>query len=487
MKKLFFIAAAGLLVTTGCNKFEDMNVSPTLLTSASTKGLLTNSQQALSDLMLGNTASSRLPALYIQHLSEGPYPGPSLYNDRNLSFSSWYTGPLYDLQTIINYNNEGNKAAIGNGAKDNQLAVARILKAFYFLNLTDRYGDIPYSKALKGSEAFSPEYDNQQAIYTDLFKELTEAQAQIKTGENKVVGDVLLGGDMAGWKRFANTLRMIMALRLSKADAAKGKTEYAAAVAAGVISSNAQNISYKFLGDDPNNYNPWYNNYSISNRNDYAISKTMTDYMLPKNDPRLPVYAEVLAGNEVKGLPFGRNVAVPIPAAYSRIGKYFGGPDLAGSGKGAPAVLLSYAQVLFMQAEAAKLGYTTGGDAAAETFYKDAIKASWEQFGVFNQTAYDTYLALPQVAYTAASGHERIMTEKWVHAYLNHSWEAWNDWRRTGFPVLTPAVDAVDARGIPLRVGYPANESTLNGTNYNAAVGRLGGKDDNYGKMWWLK
>ena len=70
-------------------------------------------------------------------------------------------------------------------------------------------------------------------------------------------------------------------------------------------------------------------------------------------------------------------------------------------------------------------------------------------------------------------------------AYL-HCWEVWNDWRRTGFPVLTPAVDAVDARGIPYRIGYPANESTLNGANYTAAVGLLG-TDDNYAKMWWAK
>ena len=78
------------------------------------------------------------------------------------------------------------------------------------------------------------------------------------------------------------------------------------------------------------------------------------------------------------------------------------------------------------------------------------------------------------------------MTEKWVHAYLN-SWEAWNDWRRTGFPTLTPAQDAVDSRGIPLRIGYPTTESSLNGTNYKAAVANLGGTDDNYAKMWWLK
>src|SRR5688572_26969082 len=112
MKKIFLLIAVAFIFS-NCNKFKDINVSPTVLTAASTKGLFTNSMQALSDLMLGNTAASRLPALFVQHLAEGPYPGPSLYNDRNLSFSTWYTGPLYDLQTIINYNNEGNAAAIG--------------------------------------------------------------------------------------------------------------------------------------------------------------------------------------------------------------------------------------------------------------------------------------------------------------------------------------------------------------------------------------
>lgn len=462
-----------------CNKFDNTNVSPTQLTVAATNALLTNAQQAMSGLTLGNAASARLAAMYVQQLSEGPYPGPSLYSDRNLSFSAWYTGPLYDLQTIINYNNAGNPAAAGNGSKDNQIAAARILKAYYFLLLTDRWGDVPYSQALKASEAYSPAYDKQQDIYTSLFKELTEAVAQIKENETPVAGDVMFNGNMAAWKRFANTTRMAMALRLSKVDATKGKAEYAAAVSAGVITSNAQNIAYKFIDGDPNNSNPWYNNYTISNRNDYAISTVMTNYMEPKNDPRLPIYGEVLASGKVRGLPYGRNAAINIPGAYSRIGDYF-------RKQGSSLPIYNYAQVLFMQAEAAKLGYVAGGDTEAESKYKEAIKASWQQYGVFDQAKYDAYIALPEIAYASATGHKQIMTEKWVHMYLN-AWETWSDWRRTGFPVLTPATDAVDARGIPLRLGYPPTESALNGDNYKAAVTAMGGTDDNYAKMWWLK
>src|SRR4030095_2731754 len=135
MKKIIMLITIAVLFY-NCNKFNDTNVSPTLLTEASTKALLTNSQQSISALVMRNVAASRLAALYVQHLSEGPYPGPSLYNDRNLSFSTWYTGPLYNLQTIINYNNEGSSAANGNGSKNNQIAVARILKAYYYLLMT---------------------------------------------------------------------------------------------------------------------------------------------------------------------------------------------------------------------------------------------------------------------------------------------------------------------------------------------------------------
>jgi len=172
-KAIILIAFSATLFS--CNKFGDTNVSPTLLTAASTKALLLNSEQSMSGLVLGNTAASRLGSLYVQHLAEGPYPGPSLYSDRNLSFNGWYNGPLYNLETIIKYNEEGNSAANSNGSKNNQIAVARILKAYYYLLMTDKWGDIPYSEALKGNLAYSPKYDKQQDIYTALFKELTEA------------------------------------------------------------------------------------------------------------------------------------------------------------------------------------------------------------------------------------------------------------------------------------------------------------------------
>ena len=134
-----------------------------------------------------------------------------------------------------------------------------------------------------------------------------------------------------------------------------------------------------------------------------------------------------------------------------------------------------------MVAEATKRGWLPGGDAAAAVAYEEAIKASWEMNGVYNLADFTAYYA--NVVYNPATAIQQIITEKWVHNYLN-GYAAWNDWRRTGFPILTPAADAVDARGIPVRQGYPVAEQTQNKDSYTAAVANQGA-DDNYTKLWW--
>lgn len=481
MKKILslFIGCGMLLSACDPSDFGDTNINPTAVSAVPNSALLTNTLQQLPGTAFPGTAGSRHSAdMYVQYISEGPYPGSSLYTNQNFDWSLHYTGPLYNLQTIISNANAGSPLAETgvNGSKDNQIAVARILKAYFFWWLTDRYGDIPYSEALKGDGNFTPKYDAQKDIYYDLFKELKEAAAQIKTGESPVRGDQFLDGDMAQWKKFANTTRLLMSLRLMKNDNAKGKAEMADAIASGVISSNAENIYYRFLSSDPNNFNPWYDNYTTSLRNDYAISTTMTDYMAPKNDPRLPIYGEVLSG-KVVGLPYGLNTAKNIPGAYSRIGDKF-------RGAGSPALVYSYAQVLFTYAEAAKQGWIAGGDALAATHYANAIKASFETYGVYNATTYATYMAQPGVTYSAATGLQQIMTQKWIHLYLN-GFEAWTDWRRTGFPVLAPAVNG-NIASIPRRMGYPTNEKSINGKSYTEAVARQGA-DNLTTRMWWDK
>ncbi len=464
-----------LLVSCDPGDFGDLNVDPTKVSSASTKALLTNSLQSLPGTFFGNNTSN----FYVQYLSEGPYPAASLYSTVNFSWDAFFYGPMANLQTIIDYNNSDSPNAEqgANGAKVNQIAVAKILKAYYFWWLTDRYGDMPYSQALQGSNNYSPVYDEQQDIYYGIFDELTSAVTELDESLAGPSGDILFGGDVARWKLFANTIRLYASLRLIKNDFEKGKTEFNNAIASGILSSNDDNIYYEYLSGDPNNYNPWYNNYSVSNRNDYAISTTMTSYMEPLDDPRLPLYGEVLPSGLVKGLSYGSSAARNIPNAYSRIGNDF-------RGAGSSATLFTYAQTLFVLAEGAKVDYITGGDVVAEGYYLDGIKASFEQYGVYDAVGYADYVANPIVAYTPAEGLEKIIVQKWAHQYLN-GYEAWVDWRRTGFPLLTPAEDGTIST-IPRRQGYPTTEKSLNGTNYNEAITRLG-TDNLTSEIWWDK
>ena len=477
-KKINRVLVGALMMSSlvSCKKtFDDLNVdtrqpSPTAL---KTRFLLTSALQNVHTTVFGNTTGN----LYVQYLAEGPYPGGSLYTTKNFNWDATYVGPLYDLDRIVKFVDAGaSEADPSNGAPANQKAVANILKSYFFLTMTDRWGDIPYTDALKGVENLAPTYTSQKIIYDSLFAVLARSVNEIDENGFGVQGDLLLGGDMLMWKKFANTMRMDMALRLSVKDPAKGKTEFNAALAAsgGVIESNDENIDWHYI-DDPNYLNPWYSNYTVSNRNDYAISKTLTDYMVPKGDNRITVYAEELAGTEpYKGLLYGSSTAKNIPNAYSRIGDAF-------RTKTAPARVFNYAQVLFMEAEANKIGYLSGGDAVAATKYTDAIKASWEMNDVYDATDFAAYLA--NVVYIPATGVQQIITEKWVHNYLN-GYAAWNDWRRTGFPVLTAAPDAADTRGIPVRQGYPVSEQTQNKESYTAAVAAQGA-DDNYTKIWW--
>ena len=136
-------------------------------------------------------------------------------------------------------------------------------------------------------------------------------------------------------------------------------------------------------------------------------------------------------------------------------------------------------------AEAAHLGWITGGAAAAEQFYKDAIKASWEQWGVFDQAAFDTFIAQDAVKWVGGEEIKRIHQQKWASLFTNGQ-EAWSEWRRSDFPVLTPSANPINpvSTGIPVRNGYPTTEPDLNGANYDAVLAKIG-KDNIDVRVWW--
>jgi hypothetical protein len=475
------IFLTGLLLTTAaCNDFGDINVNPNNPLQPNTASLLTGAERAVGQLTAQATPGgfNITPAIYVQYFGDVTYVEESRYKTINFSYNGTYAGPLVNLQQIITENTtEATRgAAASYGANANQVAIARILKAYIFQQLTDRFGDIPYSQALQGSANFSPAFDKQQDIYNDLFKEWREAAAQFTTG-TAAQGDIILNGNTARWRKFANSLRLIAALRLSKADPAKGRQEFNDALAAGVFTANTDNVQYQWLAEN-NNENPLYNNYVTTNRKDYAVSNTFVDYLKGVSDPRLPYMAAPNNLGQYRGVPYGLFPSQGRAQDFSLAANTI-------AGRTAPTNILTYAQILFAQAEAAKLGWTTGD---AKTLYEAAIKASMQQWMGTNYTeaAYTAYIAQPGVVYADAAAIERIATQRWI-ALFAQGMEAWSSWRRTGFPALKPTVATLNGgTGIPRRLAYPVTETTLNARNYAEVTARQG-KDDQYTRVWWDK
>ncbi|HEY9197474.1 MAG TPA: SusD/RagB family nutrient-binding outer membrane lipoprotein, partial [Mucilaginibacter sp.] len=280
MKKryIYTLTAAFVWLGTGCNKLKDfggVNQNPTQTTQPIIAGFLTNAEVSIAGL-----SSTATPAIsggqYAQFFTETQYSGTSLYTLPQNDFTPYYSGPLYDLQNIINLNQS--KASS---------AVAKILQQYIFWVVTDSWGEVPYSDALKGLSAIQPKYDTQEAIYKGIIATLTSAQAELDG--SSLAGDVIYGGDVASWKRAANSIKLLAAIQLSKVvPAASGyaATAVKEAIAAGVIESNSQNMKVTFPGGGIKS--PWYNLYD--GRKDFAESKTMTDILKGLNDTRLAVY-----------------------------------------------------------------------------------------------------------------------------------------------------------------------------------------------------
>ncbi len=487
MKKIFKISSVALsiaLVTlvTACNKVSDFgttNVNPGGTGTPVTAALLTN---VLSTI--GNYATSVQPGQYAQYFSETQYPSSSLYSAPIIAFSGTYSTSLFDLQNIINQNTDPVTKPIvaASGTNANQIAVARILKAYIFWTITDRWGDIPYSEALKGAAVKLPKYDKQSDIYLDLIKELKEATAQFDNTGLPFKGDILMNYAGSGtatvvntkWKKFANSLRMLIALRTSKVYPNAGQwaaTEFAAALADpnGVIAANSDNVNVAY--PSPTFPNPWYSNYVASSRIDNAVTTFMMSTLTGLSDPRAASY-----GTNTVGFPYGLDRPHAIlftPSCFVLKGTSFLSTD--------PVPFLTSSVVTLARAEAAERGWTSE---SAATLYANAITLSFAQFGYSGAQA-TTYLAQPSVAY-GTNNLQKIATQRWIATFPDGI-QAWAEWRRTGFPVLTPAQYAVNSsKAIPRRYMYGNDEYSLNLDNVTAAATAMG-SDGQDTRVWWDK
>ncbi|HYJ38711.1 MAG TPA: SusD/RagB family nutrient-binding outer membrane lipoprotein, partial [Chitinophagaceae bacterium] len=388
-------------------------------------------------------------------------------------------GALYDLQNIINTN-----------TSTNMTAVARILKAYIYWTITDRWGDVPYTEALLGK---TPKYDTQETIYKGNIAELAAAIAQFNT-TSVISGDIIFGGDVAKWKKTANSLRMLMALRLSKrypgaADYAATQFKAALADAAGSISSNADNFTLNFPGGSFKN--SWWNVYD--GRKDFGESATMTTLMGSLSDARQNAFGGATEDQSPSNPAWDdpSNVGVPYGWTRDKVDPWTQqNPTWARVLRGDlrqendPLVMVGASQVLLARAEAADRGWTTEN---AATMLMNGVNASFEQWGIAPPAA--SYFTQAGVAFTVPTGTggnlRQIATQRYIATYPN-GLQGWSEWRRTGFPVLTPAPDAVNqSKQIPRRYTYGQGEYGTNANEVKAKAAAMPGGDTQDSRIWW--
>lgn len=469
MRKRHGIIAAVLTASLGaaaCSEgLTDLNVNPNEPTNVNAEYLFTNAQEASISRALGATVTMDLTGLWIQHYAESRYTEEDRYTVNNSTvqtqWAGFWAGPMQDLNEVVTKGEET--------GRPNVQAMGVIMRSWNYQVLTDLWGDIGYSEALRGRVPGSGNtvaYDPQEQVYKGLLTELAAAAALLDpAGVRMGSADLIYGGDPVKWRRFANSLRLRLAMRMAAADATAGRTAFAAAMAAGPFTGNADNAVLRYV-DNGVDVHPFFA--YERNRDDHAISATLVDSLARQNDPRLTLYAKLNAGGYYKGMANGTMDDPPLDS-ISKIGHFFSRAD-------APAYVMTYAEVLFLQAEAAERGWIAG-DAAA--LYHQAIRAHMEMLGIGN-AAITAYLSQPGVAY---DGLRSIGVQKWIALYGNGP-EAYAEWRRTGFPGLAPGPDALNDGRIPRRLPYPASEQSLNAANVAAAMSRQGGASLN-SPVWW--
>lgn len=345
--------------------------------------------------------------------------------------------------------------------RKNELAILDIMEVYTWHYLVTTFGNVPYTEALDANNTF-PKYDDALTIYKSLLTRLSTDIAALNTAHASLgATDAFYAGDPAQWKKFGNSLMLKLAITLSDADNTTAKAAAEAAIAGGLLSSNADNAKFPYVSTTPNT-NPVWVELIQSGRKDFVAASTITDLMNGLEDPRRPLFFTTdPSGGYSGGFP-GQSSAY---ANFSKPAVKVTNPNFAGN-------ILDYSEVQFLVAEAAERGYSAGGNTAAGA-YTNAVTASILDWGGTSDQA-AAYLAQPAVAYATATGSykQKIGTQKWIALY-NRGTDAWLEQRRLDFPVLAIVEDA--ATGFPVRFTYPVNEQNVNNTSRSAAASAIGG------------
>ena len=506
---LLSACAGAFLLLSGCDitDFGDMNRDPNAASEASPDLLFTSSQlDAVSENYVGGGYLTIGQAM--QHFAtykEVPAAGDKYFND-GYSRGHWnlYDDAYQSLHRVMQ--------AVAEQPEDvNRRSVARIWQVYIFSRLTDLYGDIPYTEAGQAltESNYTPVYDEQAFVYSDMLTELEEA-AQALDPSQPTFGsaDLIYGGDVEQWRKFAYSMMLRLGMRLTEVDASAAQEWVQKAIAGGVVleDDDVASIAYTDGGQEHNrNFIAnglreidYLNPQDVDNIEGGKLAKTFIDHLKRTGDPRLNVLSVVWVESETgervpdttaalqKGMP---NAAFnKIPGNFETFSEPHPNTVLSFS---APYLVLTNAEMHLLRAEAALRGWHQG---SAADEYEQAVRAGmrqWARFGSDGEiptAKIDRYLRENpyRSSGTFEEQLEQIQTQLWVSLHVEDPYEIYAHWRRTGYPELTPTDYTGNLTGgtIPTRFVVPESEGLYNAENFQAARDRQGGNAFTT-TVWW--
>jgi len=495
-----------VVMAVGCTKdFDEINTDPNRPKEVPTVNLISTAQRYLTDDIFDEWFSARQGLLWSQFWAQRNYTEEDRFiirqNTNNTYWRLIYTD-MMDLQNIINIASDPDRRAEINtyyGDADGQIAVANILKSYVFQLLVSTYGDIPYEEAFDAINNPTPAYSTQKVIFLDLFAKLKAAAEYLEASETTVFtsGDLMYNGDPAQWAKFANSLRLKLAIRLSKTtdpDLIAARDAAIDEASGNAFTSNADNAGVTYLGDGESN-SPMYDGFYVARRNDFTVTANFVDLLKGINDtlnnktnpfagiedPRLAIFVPK-RGGVYRGMPYGI-VNQNASALRSVTADLYNSQNLVAHAD-ATVVWMDYAEVCFILSEL---------NGWSQAHYEAGVAASLERWGA--EGAADFIAALP------AANAENVMTQKYIALYMN-GYEAWAEYRRTGFPksiieigektgplsngtVVTFGPETLAGNDmIPRRLTYPKQEYSINKDNVDAAAATIGGDTYNSKLIW---
>lgn len=498
MKHIFksiVLVGAVCLLQACTGDFEELNTPPNSVTTID-PGLLLSRVQKDAAFMEGVEYPNNQYGSWAQHWAGGVLISSSRYVEQadNSAWDSHYTL----LRNITQIRNEILKGMESDPSSRTKLAIARVVEISIWQRLTDMFGDVPFSSTALGPVEVNskPSFDSQETIYKTLIADLNTAMAQITAGDASYgTADFYFKGDIAKWKKYANSLKLRLGMRIRYADPALAQKTVTEAMGQPLMDSNADNATIPTYNNATNaNVHPILNHFLAGSPDLKYLAEAFVKQLVESNDPRLERIAQPTVNSVKAGKPAFKGLGVALTDEILKTiikDDYSTASTLTFFNRtyspAIPCIVMSFSDVAFYKAEAALEGWGATAD-QAEGFYQAGVKAALAQ-DPYNVTTVPATFS-DQLSFTGLTKEqklEKIGTQKWIQLF-GRSYEAFIEWRRMGYPALKPGPFAGSTNGtIPRRTIYSSKEALLNVDNYKAAVSKLSKGDTYVSKVWWDK